>query len=40
LATTADAFGPNLTQILEIANEIITTYANVPEYTQLVNQAF
>jgi hypothetical protein len=40
LATTKDAFGPNLTQVLEIANELIVTYTGNPLYTQLINQSF
>lgn len=40
LATTANAFGPNLTQILEIGNEIIATFSGIAEYKQLVSQSF
>ena len=40
MATTPNAFGPNITQILEIGNDIISTFAGIPEYKQLVGQAF
>lgn len=39
-ASTKDAFGPNLTQVLEISNQLITSYVGIPEYTQLINQCF
>jgi hypothetical protein len=39
-ASTKDAFGPNLSQVLEISNQLINSYVGTPEYTQLINQCF